>query len=129
MAVGHSYFKHDELTQKMRALHIFFCTNINPTIQQSKFTKERAHLLYHVERGQKVDLGTHMFDFVQELATSVDSNNSQHSIMFPCLISGICLDARVPLLLFKKADTLEALLNHKTVDNSEARMRARDIRV
>ncbi|KAL2466097.1 Uncharacterized protein Adt_41948 [Abeliophyllum distichum] len=28
-----SHFKHDELTQELRALHIFICTNINPTTQ------------------------------------------------------------------------------------------------
>ncbi|KAL2474766.1 hypothetical protein Adt_35502 [Abeliophyllum distichum] len=65
---------------------------------------------------------------VRELATLVDSNNSQCSIMFPCLIIGICLEAGVPLLPFVEVDTLEVPLNHKTIDNSEAKIRAREIR-
>ncbi|KAL2479466.1 Uncharacterized protein Adt_32432 [Abeliophyllum distichum] len=77
-----SHFKHDELTQEIRALHIFVCTNINPTTQRTKFIEEMARLLYHLARGRKMDLGTHIFDFFQDLATSVDSN-SQRSIMFP----------------------------------------------
>ncbi|KAL2491620.1 Uncharacterized protein Adt_27248 [Abeliophyllum distichum] len=60
-----SHFKHDELTREIRALHIFVCTNINPTTQCT---------------------------------------------------SGICLEAGVPLLPFEEAD------------NSEARIRAREIR-
>ncbi|KAL2492598.1 Envelope-like protein [Abeliophyllum distichum] len=122
-----SHFKHDELTREIRALHIFVCTNINPTTQCTRFIGERARLLYHLARGRKMDLGTHIFDFVRELATSIDSN-SQRSIMFPCLISGMCLEAGVPLLPFEKADTPEVLLTHKTIDNSHARMRAREIR-
>ncbi|KAL2498184.1 Integrase catalytic domain-containing protein [Abeliophyllum distichum] len=90
-----SHFKHDELTREIRALHIFICTNINPTTQRTRFIGERARLLYHLARGRKMDLGTHIFDFVRDLATSVDSN-SQRSIMFPCLISGICLEAWCP---------------------------------
>ncbi|KAL2525194.1 hypothetical protein Adt_10248 [Abeliophyllum distichum] len=74
-----------------------------------------------------MDLGTHIFDFVQDLETSVDSN-SQRSIMFPCMISGICLEAGVPLLPFEEADTPEVPFNHKTTDNFEARMLAREIR-
>ncbi|KAL2474769.1 Uncharacterized protein Adt_35505 [Abeliophyllum distichum] len=114
--------KHDELTRKLMTLHIFVCTNINPTTQRTKFTGERARLLYHLSRDREMDLGTHIFDFVWELATLVDSNNSQCSIMFPCLISGICLEAGVPLLPFEEVDTLEVPLNHMTIDNSEARM-------
>ncbi|KAL2497431.1 Uncharacterized protein Adt_22981 [Abeliophyllum distichum] len=95
-----SQFKHDELTREIRALHIFVCTNINPTTQRTKFIRERARLLYHLARGSKMDLGTYIFDFVRDLATSVASN-SQHSIMFPCLISGICLEAGVLLLPFE----------------------------
>ncbi|KAL2461860.1 Envelope-like protein [Abeliophyllum distichum] len=123
-----SHFKHDELTRKMRALHIFVCTNINPTTQRTKFIGERALLLYHLARGIKMDLGTHIFDFVWDLATSVDSN-SQRSIMFPCLICRICLEANVPLLLFEEADTPKASLTHMKTKNLEARMRAREIRV
>ncbi|KAL2486255.1 hypothetical protein Adt_31011 [Abeliophyllum distichum] len=74
-----------------------------------------------------MDLGTHIFDFVRDLETSVDST-SQRSIMFPCLISGIFLEAGVLLLPFEEADTHEVLLTHKTTGNSEARMRAREIR-
>ncbi|KAL2486744.1 hypothetical protein Adt_31500 [Abeliophyllum distichum] len=49
--------------------------------------------------------------------------------MFPCLISGICLEARVPLLPFEEVETPNALLNYKTIDNSEAMIRARENRV
>ncbi|KAL2474369.1 Uncharacterized protein Adt_35105 [Abeliophyllum distichum] len=70
-----SHFKHDELTQEIRALHIFVCTNNNPTTQRTKFIGERARLLYHLARSRKMDLGTHIFDFVRDLATSVDSNS------------------------------------------------------
>ncbi|KAL2498475.1 Uncharacterized protein Adt_24025 [Abeliophyllum distichum] len=122
-----SHFKHDELTREIRALHIFVCTNINPTTQCIRFIGERARLLYHLAQGRKMDLGTHIFDFVQDLATSVDSN-SQRSIMLPCLISGICLEAGVSLLPFEEVDTPKVPLTHKTTDNSEARMRAREIR-
>ncbi|KAL2497811.1 Uncharacterized protein Adt_23361 [Abeliophyllum distichum] len=122
-----SHFKHDKLTRKIRALQIFVCTNINPTTQRTKFIGERGRLLYHLAWGRKMDLGTHIFDFVQDLATLVDSN-SQRSIMFPCLISRICLEASVPLLPFEEADTPEVPLTQKTIDNSEARMRAREIR-
>ncbi|KAL2492464.1 hypothetical protein Adt_28092 [Abeliophyllum distichum] len=48
--------------------------------------------------------------------------------MFPCLISGICLEAGVPLLPFEEADTPEAPLTDKTMDNSDARIRAREMR-
>ncbi|KAL2532549.1 Uncharacterized protein Adt_05900 [Abeliophyllum distichum] len=112
-----SYFKHDELTREIKVLHIFVCTNINPTTQRMKFIGERGRLLYHLARGRKMDLGTHIFDFVQELAKSIDSN-SHLSIMFPCLISGICLEPGVLLLPFEEANTPEALLTHKTIDNS-----------
>ncbi|KAL2462328.1 hypothetical protein Adt_45748 [Abeliophyllum distichum] len=91
------------------------------------FTGERALLLYHLAQGQKINLATHIFDFVKELATSVDSN-FQHTIMFSCLISGIYLETGVPLLLFAKVDTPDVPLNYKTTDNLEARMRAREIR-
>ncbi|KAL2492465.1 Uncharacterized protein Adt_28093 [Abeliophyllum distichum] len=64
-----SHFKHDELTREIRALHIFVCTNINPTTQRTKFIGERARLLYHLARGRKMDLGTHIFDYVRDLAT------------------------------------------------------------
>ncbi|KAL2474345.1 hypothetical protein Adt_35081 [Abeliophyllum distichum] len=117
-----SHFKHDELTRELRALHIFVCININLTTHRTKFTGERARFLYHLARGQKIDLGTHIYDFVRDLATSVDSNNSQRCIMFPCMISGIYLEDRVPLLPFEEADAPEAPLNHKTIENSEAKM-------
>ncbi|KAL2512760.1 hypothetical protein Adt_18360 [Abeliophyllum distichum] len=42
--------------------------------------------------------------------------------------SWIFLEAGVPLLRFEEADTPEVPLTHKAVDNSEARMRAREIR-
>ncbi|KAL2465612.1 KRAB-A domain-containing protein 2-like [Abeliophyllum distichum] len=118
---------HWHKTWEIRALHIFVCTNINPTTQRTKFIGERARLLYHLARGRKMDLGTHIFDFVRDLATSVDSN-SQCSIMFPCLLSGICLEVGISLLPFEEANIPEAPLTYKTTDNSEARMQAREIR-
>ncbi|KAL2471672.1 hypothetical protein Adt_39808 [Abeliophyllum distichum] len=74
-----------------------------------------------------MDLGTHIFDFVRELETSVDSN-SQCTIMFSCLISGICLEVGVSLLPFEEVETPNVPLNYKTIDNSETMIRAREIR-
>ncbi|KAL2471740.1 hypothetical protein Adt_39876 [Abeliophyllum distichum] len=84
-----------------------------------------ARLLYHLARGRKMDLETHIFDFVRELATSVDSHRT---IMFPCMISEICLKDGVPLLPFEETDTPDAPLNYKTTDNLEAKMGARENR-
>ncbi|KAL2498117.1 Uncharacterized protein Adt_23667 [Abeliophyllum distichum] len=118
-----THFKHDKLTGELRSLHIFICTNINLTTQRTRFTRERARLLYHLARGWKMDLGTHIFEFIKELETIVDS---QRTIMFPCLINGIFLEAGVPLFPFKEANSHDAPLNSKTIENLEAKMHARE---
>ncbi|KAL2470874.1 Uncharacterized protein Adt_39010 [Abeliophyllum distichum] len=114
-------FMHDQLTRKLRVLHIFVSSNINPTRQRTRFTEHRAILLHHLARLRKIDLGTHIFEFVQELATAVDS---QRTIHFSCLISGLCLTRGVSLFPTEEADPSAALLNSRSVENSETKIAA-----
>ncbi|KAL2465899.1 Uncharacterized protein Adt_41750 [Abeliophyllum distichum] len=94
-------FMHDQLTRKLRVLYIFVSSNINPTRQRTRFTEHRAILLHHLARLRKIDLGAHIFEFVRELATAVDS---QRTIHFSCLIGGLCLTHGVSLFPTEEAD-------------------------
>ncbi|KAL2481372.1 Uncharacterized protein Adt_34338 [Abeliophyllum distichum] len=109
-------FMHDQLTRELRVLHIFVSSNINPTRQRTRFTEHRAILLHHLARLRKIDLGAHIFEFIRELATAVDS---QRTIHFSCLISGLCLTQGVSLFPTKEADLPTALLNARSIENSE----------
>ncbi|KAL2462132.1 Uncharacterized protein Adt_45552 [Abeliophyllum distichum] len=113
---------HDQLTRELWALHIFVSSNINPTRQRTRFTEHRAILLHHLARLRKIDLGTHIFEFVRELATAMDS---QRTIHFSCLISGLCLAQGVSLFPTEEADQPAALLNARSVENSETKIAAR----
>ncbi|KAL2518091.1 Uncharacterized protein Adt_14338 [Abeliophyllum distichum] len=117
---------HTELTRELRVLHIFVSSNINPTRQRTRFTEHRAILLHHLARLRKIDLGAHIFEFVRELATTVDS---QRTIHFPCLISGLCLTQGVSLFPTEEADPPAALLNARSVENSKTKIAARGGRV
>ncbi|KAL2493281.1 hypothetical protein Adt_28909 [Abeliophyllum distichum] len=117
---------HDQLTRELRVLHIFVSSNINPTLQRTRFTEHRAILLHHLARLRKIDLGAHIFEFIRELATAVDS---QCTIHFSCLISGLCLTQGVLLFSTKEADPPAALLNARSVKNSETKIAARGGRV
>ncbi|KAL2543366.1 Uncharacterized protein Adt_04344 [Abeliophyllum distichum] len=119
-------FMHDQLTRELRVLHIFVSSNINPTRQRTRFTEHRAILLHHLARLRKIDLGAHIFEFVRELATTVDS---QRTIHFSCLISGLCLTQGVSLFPTEEADPPAALLNALSVENSETKIAARGGRV
>ncbi|KAL2470763.1 putative S-locus lectin protein kinase family protein [Abeliophyllum distichum] len=119
-------FMHDQLTRELRVLHIFVSSNINPTRQRTRFTEHRAILLHHLARLRKIDLGAHIFEFVRELATAVDS---QRTIHFSCLISGLCLTQGVSLFPTEEADPPAALLNARSVENSETKIVARGGRV
>ncbi|KAL2453357.1 Uncharacterized protein Adt_49143 [Abeliophyllum distichum] len=115
-------FMHDQLTRELRVLHIFVSSNINPTRQRTRFTEHRAILLHHLARLRKIDLGAHIFEFVRELATAMDS---QRTIHFSCLISGLCLAQGVSLFPTEEADPPAALLNARSVENSETKIAAR----
>ncbi|KAL2497857.1 hypothetical protein Adt_23407 [Abeliophyllum distichum] len=117
---------HDQLTRELRVLHIFVYSNINPIRQRTRFTEHRAILLHHLARLRKIDLGAHIFEFVRELATAVDS---QHTIYFSFLISGLCLTQGVSLFPTEEADPPAALLNARSVENSETKIAARGGRV
>ncbi|KAL2480754.1 Uncharacterized protein Adt_33720 [Abeliophyllum distichum] len=112
---------HDQLTRELRVLHIFVSSNINPTRQRTRFTEHRAILLHHLARLRKIDLGAHIFEFIRELATAVDS---QHTIHFSCLISGLCLTQGVSLFPTEEADPPAPLLNARSVKNSETKIAA-----
>ncbi|KAL2531827.1 Uncharacterized protein Adt_05178 [Abeliophyllum distichum] len=101
-------------------------SNINPTRQRTRFTEHRAILLHHLARLRKIDLGAHIFEFVRKLATAVDS---QRTIHFSCLISGLCLTQGVSLFPTEEADPPAALLNARSVENSETKIAARGGRV
>ncbi|KAL2472034.1 Uncharacterized protein Adt_40170 [Abeliophyllum distichum] len=119
-------FMHDQLTRELRVLHIFVSSNINPTRQRTRFTEHRAILLHHLAWLHKIDLGAHIFEFIRELATAVDS---QRTIYFSCLISGLCLTQGVSLFPTEEADLHAALLNARSVENSETKIAARGGRV
>ncbi|KAL2486942.1 JmjC domain-containing protein [Abeliophyllum distichum] len=119
-------FMHDQLTRELRVLHIFVSSNINPTRQRTRFTEHRAVLLHHLARLRKIDLGAHIFEFIRELATAVDS---QRTIHFSCLISGLCLTQDVSLFPTKEADPPAPLLNAHSVENSETKIAAKGGRV
>ncbi|KAL2517834.1 Uncharacterized protein Adt_14081 [Abeliophyllum distichum] len=112
-------FMHDQLTRELRVLHIFVSSNINPTRQRTRFTEHRAILLHHLARLRKIDLGAHIFEFIRELATAVDS---QRTIHFSCLISGLCLTQDVSLFPTEEADPPALLLNARSVENSETKI-------
>ncbi|KAL2455653.1 Uncharacterized protein Adt_47179 [Abeliophyllum distichum] len=114
-------FMHDQLTRELRALHIFVSSNINPTRQRTRFTEPRAILLHHLARLRKIDLGTHIFEFVRELATAMDSQRTIHF----SVLSGLCLAQGVPLFPTEEADPPAALLNARSVENSETKIAAR----
>ncbi|KAL2542417.1 Uncharacterized protein Adt_03395 [Abeliophyllum distichum] len=101
-------------------------SNINPTRQRTRCTEHRAILLHHLARLRKIDLGAHIFEFIRELATEVDS---QHTIHFSCLISGLCLTQGVFLFPTEKADPPALLLNARSVENSETKIAAGGSRV
>ncbi|KAL2531500.1 Envelope-like protein [Abeliophyllum distichum] len=119
-------FMHDQLTRELRVLHIFVSSNINPTRQRTRFTEHRAILLHHLAWLRKIDLGAHIFEFIRELATAVDS---QRTIHFSCLISGLCLTQGVSLFSTEEADLPAALLNVRSFENSETKIAARGGRV
>ncbi|KAL2518353.1 Uncharacterized protein Adt_14600 [Abeliophyllum distichum] len=75
---------------------------------------------------RKIDLGAHIFEFVRELATAVDS---QRTIHFSCLISGLYLTQGVSFFPTEEADPPAALLNARSVENSETKIAARGGRV
>ncbi|KAL2472138.1 Envelope-like protein [Abeliophyllum distichum] len=112
-------FMHDQLTRELRVLHIFVSSNINPTRQRTQFNKHPAILLYHLARLLKIDLGAHIFEFIKELATEVDS---QRTIHFSCLISGLCLTQGVSLFSTEKTNPPAPLLNTRSVENSETKI-------
>ncbi|KAL2458489.1 hypothetical protein Adt_45914 [Abeliophyllum distichum] len=112
-------FMHNQLTRELRVLHIFVSSNINPTCQRTRFTEHRAILLHHLARLRKIDLGTHIFEFIRELATAVDS---QRTIHFSCHISGLCLTQGVLLFPNEEADPPSPLLNACSVENSETKI-------
>ncbi|KAL2487325.1 Uncharacterized protein Adt_32081 [Abeliophyllum distichum] len=120
------WFMHDQLTRELQVLHIFVSSNINPTRQRTRFTEHQAILLHHLARLRKIDLGAHIFEFVRELATVVDS---QRTIHFSCLISGLCLTQGVSFFPTEEADPPAALLNSRSVENSETKIAARGGRV
>ncbi|KAL2542140.1 Uncharacterized protein Adt_03118 [Abeliophyllum distichum] len=110
-------FMHDQLTRELQVRHIFVSSNINPTHQRTLFTEHRAILLHHLARLRKIDLGAHIFEFIRELATAVDS---QRTIHFSCLISELCLTQGDLLFPTEEADPPAALLNARSVENSES---------
>ncbi|KAL2458491.1 Uncharacterized protein Adt_45921 [Abeliophyllum distichum] len=114
-------FMHDQLTRELRVLHIFVSSNVNPTHQRTRFTEHRAILLHHLARLRKIDLGTHIFEFIRELATAVDS---QRTIHFSCLISELCLTQGVSLFPTEEAEPSSPLLNARSVENSETKITA-----
>ncbi|KAL2486798.1 hypothetical protein Adt_31554 [Abeliophyllum distichum] len=117
---------HDQLTRELQFLHIFVSSNINPTRQRTRFNEHRAILLYHLARLHKIDLEAHIFEFIKELATEVDS---QCTIHFSCLISELCLTQGVFLFPTEEADPLAPLLNARSVENLETKITARKNRV
>lgn len=74
-------------------------------------------------RVQKFDLGARIYAFIWELASSI---NPQYSIIFLCLISEICLKAGIPLLLRDESVALDAPINGRKTENSEARLRGEE---
>ncbi|KAL2518333.1 Uncharacterized protein Adt_14580 [Abeliophyllum distichum] len=114
-------FMHDQLTRELRVLHIFVSSNSNPTRQRTRFTEHRAILLHHLARLRKIDLGAHIFQFIRELATEVDSKLTIH---FSYLISGLCLTQGVSLFPTEEADPPAPLLNARSVENSETKIAA-----
>ncbi|KAL2543142.1 Uncharacterized protein Adt_04120 [Abeliophyllum distichum] len=54
-------FLHKQLTKSLRIFHIFLCHNIDPTSHRMDFNESRAQFLYHLARGNKIDLENHIF--------------------------------------------------------------------
>ncbi|KAL2491534.1 Uncharacterized protein Adt_27162 [Abeliophyllum distichum] len=101
-------------------------SNINPTRQRMRFNEHQAILLYHLAWLRKIDLGAHIFKFIKELATKVDS---QRTIHFSCLISGLCLTQGVSLFPTEEADPPATILNARSVENSETKIATEGNRV
>ncbi|KAL2461705.1 Uncharacterized protein Adt_45125 [Abeliophyllum distichum] len=77
-------------------------------------------------RLRKIDLGAHIFEFIRELATAVDS---QCMIPFSCLISGLCLTQGVSLFPTEESDPPAPILNARSVENSKTKIAAGGCRV
>ncbi|KAL2542522.1 Uncharacterized protein Adt_03500 [Abeliophyllum distichum] len=89
-------------------------------------TPESSHQHKTWVRGKWIRFSPVMIDRYYELnRTGIDPMPAEEDMQS---VTRICLKAGVFLLPFEKADTREVPLTHKTIDNSEARMRAREIR-
>ena len=53
----HAHFPFKDLKQHMKVLHHFIFAKLTPTMHLSEITRERAILLYGIQKGLKINVG------------------------------------------------------------------------
>ncbi|XP_022868241.1 uncharacterized protein LOC111387879 [Olea europaea var. sylvestris] len=81
-----------ELTPSIAILWLFMCHNVEPTSHMTTFTDPTTGFIYHLVRGNKIDLATLCYNQIHHVGTLGDRHSS---IIYPSLISGICLAAGI----------------------------------
>lgn len=103
-----------DLTPSITILWLFICHNIELISHQTIFTDQKAGFIYHLVRGNKIDLATYIYNHIHVIGAWGDRHTS---LIFPSLISGICRVAGIQVQLgevpekpspFIKRLTLEA---------------------
>lgn len=102
-----------QLTPSIGILWLFMCYNVEPTSHRTTFTDPTAGLIYHLVRGQKIDLATFIYDQIHYLGTSSDRH---HSLIFPCLISGLCRQAGVPIPSSELPEKASTVIRQSTLE-------------
>ncbi|KAL2526953.1 Uncharacterized protein Adt_12007 [Abeliophyllum distichum] len=75
----------------------------------------RARLFYHLAYGRKIDLGNYIYTFISTLGFQIDK---RHTDIFSALISGICKEAGVQLLLVESILKSNGLINRYALKNA-----------
>ncbi|KAL2492161.1 Uncharacterized protein Adt_27789 [Abeliophyllum distichum] len=89
-------FKHSKLTDSLLILNVFVSHNIDLTTHRTTTNDARARLLYHLTHRRKMDLENYIYTLISMLGFQIDK---RHISIFPVLISGICEEAGVQILL------------------------------
>jgi hypothetical protein len=83
-----------ELTPSIAILWLFMCHNVEPISHRTTFTNPRAGFIYHLVRGNKIDLATYIYNQILGTGTWGDRH---YSLIFPSLICGICRAAGIQI--------------------------------
>lgn len=108
-----------ELTPSIAILWLFMCHNIKSTSHRTTFTDPTAGFIYHLVWENKIDLTTLCYNQIHHMGTLGDWHNS---MIFPSLISGICMVASVNIAPGEKPSKPSTIIKRSTL---EAQDRAR----